>query len=418
MLAKPLVIQHNARLPAWMNRHGSSVIRVMILLWAMLAVMPLARAETVTVDAQGVGISREEAVANALMSAVEQVSGVKIEGGSVMQKELVASSNAQGQTVALNELQQAEVKRQANGIVKNYTVQSVDDSSTPNQVRAVLSVSIERYAAPGLPTQDRRRIYTVLPIDQSKKAGENAALLMDKINAYLVQSRRFAVLDRGNIGTYEKEMAILKGDDVPLSETVRIGQVIGSDYIVIPKIRKFEQLETRQTIQTTGQTVVRRSTLLNVDYVLVDVATRQIRWTGSINKQDQSSPEASILATADELGESILNSIYPLRVVQVTDGGTVVINQGGDTLKVGQLLSVQELGEAITDPYTKEPLGRVETPVAQIRIERIDPKLSYGRVVGGKVNTESDYILRKAESPAPQSTPASSAPPKQDKMKW
>ena len=392
----------------------------LLLIFAVFAGCNLSKtawAEEVNVQVTGTGLSNAEAISSALVLAVEQVSGVKIESNSSLIVEMRSISNGKDDSVLLNENQQKEISKNVNGIIKRY---DIIQSGQENDNRYVvnLNVVIERYAPPGLPTQDRRRIYTVLPIDQSNKARENAPLLMEKINSYLVQSRRFAVLDRGNIGTYDKEIAILKGDNVPLSETVRIGQVIGSDYIVIPKIRKFEQVESRQTIQTTGQTVVRRTTLLNVDYVLVDVATRQIRWTGTINKQEQSSPEASILAAAEELGESILNSIYPLRVVQVTDSGTVVINQGGDTLKVGQLLSVQELGDAITDPYTKEPLGRVETPVAQIRIERIDPKLSYGRVTGGKVNTESDYILLKAESPAPQSTSASSPLPKQDKMKW
>jgi hypothetical protein len=259
----------------------------------------------------------------------------------------------------------------------------------------------------------------VLPIDLSLKAGSNAALLMDKLNAYLVQSRRFAVLDRSNLGVYEKELNILKSDQVPLAETVRIGQVIGADYIVIPKIRKFEQTETIETVQLTGQRLARVTTSLNIDYALVDVATRQIRWTGKIDNKQSTSLEAALLEAVDDLGESILNSIYPLRVLQVLEGGMVVINQGGETLKVNQALTAMQLGEQITDPYTKEPLGQVETPVAEILIERVDPKLSYGRVVSGKVSLGDEYILRKSRNNAAAQVkqPAASAP-KQDKLKW
>jgi len=234
-----------------------------------------------------------------------------------------------------------------------------------------------------------------------------------------VQSRRFAVLDRGNLGVYEKELDVLKSDQVPLSETVRIGQVIGADYIVIPKIRKFEQTESVDTVQLTGQKVTRRTATLNIDYMLVDVATRQIRWTGKIDKQQPASLDTALLEAVDDLGESILNSIYPLRVIQVLEGGKVVINQGGDTLKVNQPLTAMQLGEQTIDPYTKEPLGQIETPVAEIMVERVDPKLSYGRVVSGKVSVSDEYILRKSRNDAVAQGKQPAAPaPKQDKLKW
>ncbi|NDB69534.1 MAG: hypothetical protein EB015_16320, partial [Methylocystaceae bacterium] len=141
--------------------------------------------------------------------------------------------------------------------------------------------------------------------------------------------------------------------------------------------------------------------------------------TGKIDKKQSSSLEASLLEAVDDLGESILNSIYPLRVLQVLEGGMVVINQGGETLKVNQALTAMQLGEQITDPYTKEPLGQVETPVAEILIDRVDPKLSYGRVVSGKVSLGDEYILRKSRNNAAAQAkqPAASAP-KQDKLKW
>jgi len=374
--------------------------------------------EEVSVQVTGNGVTREEAISSALMQAVEQVSGVKIESRSSMSVEFQSMSNSAGEAFQIDESQQKEIQKKANGIIKRYEMLE-SGKENDNRYFANLKVTIERYSALGLPTQDRRRIYTVLPIDLSRKAGSNAALLMDKLNAYLVQSRRFAVLDRGNLGVYEKELDILKSDQVPLAEIVRIGQVIGADYIVIPKIRKFEQTETIETVQLTGQRLARVTTSLNIDYVLVDVATRQIRWTGKIDKKQSSSLEASLLEAVDDLGESILNSIYPLRVLQVLEGGMVVINQGGETLKVNEALTAMQLGEQIIDPYTKEPLGQVETPVAEILIDRVDPKLSYGRVVSGKVSLGDEYILRKSRNNASAHAkqPAASAP-KQDKLKW
>lgn len=384
---------------------------------AVLGLSGSATAETVTVTAQGSGANRAEAISAALVAAIEQVTGVKMQSDRQVSQTYLSVIDDQQEKASISESFQQNIKQSSGGIIKSYDIISVE----PQQGAQIanLSVTIERYAPPGLPTQDRRRIYTVMPIDLSRKAGSNAALLMDKLNAYLVQSRRFAVLDRGNLGVYEKELNLLKSDQVPLAETVRIGQVIGADYIVVPKIRTFEQTETVETVQLTGQKIVRVTSLLNIDYVLVDVATRQIRWTGKVEKKQPAGLDALLAEAIDDLGESILNSIYPLRVIQVLDGGMVVINQGGETLKVNQALTAMQLGEQIIDPYTKEPLGQTETPVAEILVDRVDPKLSYGRIVSGKVSVSDDYILRKSRTAAAAQTkqPAASAP-KQDKLKW
>jgi hypothetical protein len=286
-----------------------------------------------------------------------------------------------------------------------------------SRISATLAVTIERYASPGLPTQDRRRIYAIPPIDLTRKSAESVVFFKDKLTAYLVQSRRFAVVDRENDQVFQKEMAVLRSADVPLSETVRIGQVIGADYIVIPKLRKLEQRDTRTLTPVTNETIIKRTAVMTLDYTLVDVATRQIKWTGSFDKQKVGSLEEIVLQSANDIGESILNSIFPLRVVQITEQGIVVINQGGDTLRAGQRLGMFRLGEEMIDPYTKEPIGRLETPVAQISVERVDPKMSYAKVMSGDARVDGDYILRKelAEPQVGNVKPVSKA---RDPIKW
>jgi len=198
---------------------------------------------------------------------------------------------------------------------------------------------------------------------------------------------------------------------------VRIGQVIGADYIVIPKLRKLEQRDTRTLTPVTNETIIKRTAVMTLDYTLVDVATRQIKWTGSFDKQKVGSLEEIVLQSANDIGESILNSIFPLRVVQITEQGIVVINQGGDTLRAGQRLGMFRLGEEMIDPYTKEPIGRLETPVAQISVERVDPKMSYAKVMSGDARVDGDYILRKelAEPQVGNVKPVSKA---RDPIKW
>jgi hypothetical protein len=376
----------------------------------------LVMAEEVSVQAVGIGMSREEAISSALVSAVEQVAGVKIDAKSALRIDMNSISTTGEESVELSEKQQREVVRSINGIIKRYDIVQIG-LENDSRISATLAVTIERYASPGLPTQDRRRIYAIPPIDLTRKSAESVVFFKDKLTAYLVQSRRFAVVDRENDQVFQKEMAVLRSDDVPLSETVRIGQVIGADYIVIPKLRKLEQRDTRILMPVTNETIIKRIAVMTLDYTLVDVATKQIKWTGSFDKQKVGSLEEIVLQSANDIGESILNSIFPLRVVQITEQGIVVINQGGDTLRAGQRLGMFRLGEEMIDPYTKEPIGRVETPVAQISVERVDPKMSYAKVMSGDVRVDGDYILRKelAEPQVGNVKPVSKA---RDPIKW
>jgi hypothetical protein len=45
------------------------------------------------------------------------------------------------------------------------------------------------------------------------------------------------------------------------------------------------------------------------------------------------------------------------------------------------LYELYRYGEKIIDPYTKESLGRSETLVGEISVERVNPKTSLGRIV-------------------------------------
>jgi len=62
------------------------------------------------------------------------------------------------------------------------------------------------------------------------------------------------------------------------------------------------------------------------------------------------------------------------------DGATVVLNQGGSTLKNGATYELVRMGKEVRDPQTKQSLGRTEQPVGTVTITRVDPSLSYGKV--------------------------------------
>jgi hypothetical protein len=364
-----------------------------VVLWCTMAITP-ARSETVVVEARGNGSSRSNAISSALIAGVEQVSGLKIETDSILRQELSSISNGNGRTVDLTETNQIEVFRQTGGIVKSYDVISVENVGD-GSFDALLRVSIQRYSTPGLPTQERRRIVIALPANLASADPTRLALMRDALDSYLVQTRRFAVVDRENDTAYRKEIDLLKSADVPLTETVRIGQMIGADYILLSKVRQLEATSREQILPITGARVTRSSAKLSSDFIVIETASRQVKWSGHVVAEVAGDREAVIRAAAAEIGEKVVNAIFPLRVIQIVGRRTFVINQGGDTIKIGQGFLANMLGDPTTDPYTKEPLGRPEIPIGTVRISRVDPKLSYGELVSGTLpDGDVDIILR------------------------
>jgi Peptidoglycan-synthase activator LpoB len=358
-----------------------------------MAVVTQVRSETIVVEAQGRGPSRSDAISSALVAAVEQASGLQIEANSVLRQELSSISNGAESKHNLTGTHQMEVLRHTGGIVKSYEIISVE-SATDGSFNALLRVDIQRYSSPGLQTQDRRRIVVALPLNLASAEPSELAVMRDALNSYLVQTRRFAVLDRENDATYRKEMELLESPDVPLAETVRIGQVIGADYILLSKIRELEAASDDQALPITGRKVSRNRAILSSDFEIIEVASREVKWAGKTVTEIPGTREAVIRAAAADIGQKIVNAIFPLRVVQITHG-TLVVNQGSDTIKIGQSFLANMLGEPTTDPYTKEPLGRSEIPIGTVRISRVDPKLSYGELISGTLpEGDVDIILR------------------------
>ena len=122
---------------------------------------------------------------------------------------------------------------------------------------------------------------------------------------------------------------------------------------------------------------------------LIDVATRQIAFadflrlsvTGFDGSSINEGVDASIaVSAADQIGRKILNTIYPLVVVSV-NGENLTLGQGGSQIRVGDQLDLFMYGKKLTDPYTKESLGREETKIGSIEITRVNPKQSHARIL-------------------------------------
>jgi hypothetical protein len=93
---------------------------------------------------------------------------------------------------------------------------------------------------------------------------------------------------------------------------------------------------------------------------------------------------------SSKIGTQILDAIYPIIVVSV-NRGVFTLNQGGDLVEAGAVYGVYERGPKVFDPYTKESLGRTETKVGELKVERVTPKMSSASLAKGALSAFDDF---------------------------
>jgi len=386
---------------------------------SLLAMSVLAFAADQVVDATGYGVNRNLAIADALVQGLRQATGVSIESREVMQSLAgrVSTSDANGDESATSfeVARRGDLSLQTKGLVSRYDI--LDLQQEPDgSFRADVSVHILKYEKPGLPA-DSRRTLAVMPFHSDKRSfsllGDNTpasrveAELRNRILDQFTQSRRMNVLDREFGAEFQEEKALWLSDDAALAEKAKAGNVLGADYIVVGNIRNVRSTKHVKTLQLTGETIVSYSGSAQLDYKIILAATRQVKWSDSINLKfsdgdiramlnKYGSSQAGITAQlADELAQKALANIYPMRVVAVK-GKTVVLNQGGKTLQKGDRLDVYFLGEEMFDPYTKESLGQMEEKIAVVEVVRVNAKTTYANVVDGDAELiEPEFIVRR-----------------------
>lgn len=333
---------------------------------ALLLVSHLVLAKDVAVELTARGLTEETAIEKGLVSAIAQVHGVDVNSQSWRQANKLKVNGESVVSVALENITTMKTR----GQIKSYEVLN---SFCDEECEVDLRVVIPKYDSPGL-SPDKRRKMVVAPFE-----GRFGKEFAENLQTHLVQSRRFAVLDREHNTEYQKEKALLMSADTPLSEKVRLSQVLGLDYLVVGEVAFFDDSRT-EVNEFTGE----RSEILDlyseVSYKIINLATRQVKW------QDKTTLDSDItdLYTASKISRDIVNAIYPLKVVS-NSHNSVVLNQGGKSLEPGELFDVFVLGEKLIDPYTKESLGHMEIPVGQITVVRVTSKLAYASVVAGNI---------------------------------
>lgn len=364
-----------------------------------------------TVRANGRGITPREAIQDALVEAVSQVNGTSIEARQI-RTQLEAVVAIDGDALALSsELFVSKVATATKGVIKSYRVLS--NSKAPNGIEEVqVNAVVARYEL-GAETQRKRMV--VLPFRLGEGAFQSMEGPLDKprlerrlrqmLIDQLVQTRRFAVLDRD----FEQELTVerqrLSSPTASMDERAKLGRELGADYFITGSFEQFRVSLERIVFPGSGREMEQLNVAAELSYRVIELATGQTVFSDTfrmpvpqalpMTATTPSDVEARVLdAVSRQIGVRIVSAIYPLRVVSVLREGEVVLNQGGSSLQVGQRLDAFQLGKKLTDPYTKEFIGYEELAAATLEITRVLPKTTYAKVITAKLSLTEGAICR------------------------
>ncbi len=405
-------------------------MRSIIILFFMTFAACAVQIEYVTIETIGSGSTRKDARMDAISEAIGQVTGRMIETTEQLSSHFQTKTDNDISQSSGVENYDKEINSATRGAVKSYTV--LDEKETAYGWESKISAVV----AKALPSkQSNRKKIAVMPFSSSSKLTfdrmaldaltkslENrfglkynktnpmqfmAMILTENIEAYLIQTRRFAVLDRVT-SEVQMERNFVKSYSSSVEDLIKINQDSATELIVVGRLDEVSFNERVQRLPSGREIKVGEGTVA-ISYKIIDVGTRQVKFADTFNKiiginemrevlggRTVTDPGKIMLKiAADSFGLTISEAIYPLRIVAKQGASRVILNQGGRSVKIGDVFEVFKLGEKLIDPYTKESLGREEIFAGEIQITRVNAKTSDARIISEEILIDKDYLCRK-----------------------
>jgi curli biogenesis system outer membrane secretion channel CsgG len=209
--------------------------------------------------------------------------------------------------------------------------------------------------------------------------GEAAA---DILGTILQKTNRFIIIPQQDVAPILEQQAMGASGAIDPATAAKMGKLLGLNAIVTGAISAYSEAEegADYLVYKKKKQIAR----VTVDYRIVDTTTGiqvaadsgqgvyEKKTGGALGLGSKSSYDADLRdgALRDALTKGMVNMLKQFESQEWTGriasikGRTVYLNAGQKTgLKVGDVLTVQELGEEILDPQTNVSLGRAPGPV-------------------------------------------------------
>ena len=386
-----------------------------VFIWLFYLSFAFSQIETVSVNSKGYGDGPESALNSALTQAIGQVNGRSIDSDTLLTTtEKTSTKNDESDYLSSRDFKES-IKSKTKGVVESYSIISNAKDDSGLWV-AEITAQIARFKTSK--SANRKRIAVIdligrqgccLTAEGELNPDVAAYEVSSAISNFLVQSRKFTVLDRSFQGFAETERNTLKtSENMPVKELAKLGQELFADMILVGNLNSIRLQKAQRKMNTSDRVLEYLAGNIATNIRIIDTATGQIKFSSSLrmNPKDLDLNLGSDIFTiskkvGERVGFTVLNAIYPIQVTGVTEKIVVDLNTGGDVVSVGQVFDLMLLGEKIKDAYTKESLGKRETKIGTVEITQVSPKQSRGKatLINETSNLETNfkpkmYILR------------------------
>ena len=359
------------------------LLTAFVLLFAQFAYAASVKQRAVEVTA--VGANRDAAIQAALVEAVSQVTGVKIDSNNSSYIETKYSSTESSEDDEdsfinnLDEVQSKNIEAKAQGHVLSYELLSEKTSAANEKnVEVTIRALVSYYDAGAQVNRQRLAVLNFKIEDDSKVARSFARLLEQSVSSYLTQARNFAVLDREYLAERDSELAQLLRSDVLPVERARIGNSLGADYMLVGTINHFSIKREQEVIAVVNEEALVAKGNAAISWRLINVPTGMVVASKleniSFNEPIADSFESALVRPAEKVGTNIASrineTIYPILVL-ANRNGTLTIGRGGDYISQGETYDLIEYGQGMYDPYTNEPIAYEEYVIGKVEITKV-----------------------------------------------
>lgn len=377
------------------------------------------------VSSKGEGADRSTAIQEALVEAVSKVAGVTLDAASATQLVALETTGKNGKNeFESSESYRSEVKKRSNGLIDKWEI--IKDEIVDGRHNIELTVAVVKIVGGG--THATRKTIAVLPlrvvgepnfIGKVVPSADFGKSLRESLVSLLTSSRKFAVVDE----TFSEDV-VAAASKAEISETavqsaLRQANKLGAQFLITGIAEGVKIFDNPVTVGGNTTKIRRAAGVVRIRVIRVDSGQTVLASEAeleSIPDISLFSPQVdqSVARSAARLFSGrILETIYPIRVVSVSDSGEIVIDRGGEGILVGTRLTVFKAGKELVDPATGEKLGREEDRIGDLEVVRVLPKVSYCKLVSEPVEITVDSVCRIAEGKIKKTTvgpkPASSA---------
>ena len=360
---------------------------LIILLPFFLLITTVVNSKITYVEKQvtGIGENYKMALRDALREAISQVNGVTQETSSIINTIEKSISDNEGDENFSSTNFQELIKEKSKGSVKSYEI-----LNKSKNLDGLYEIDIKATIAKFALTKDanRKRI-AILPFRQTIESSSidpsrSTRMLNQSLTNYLVQTRKFTVLDRDFDDEVLSELNNLN-ESSNIEDQAKIGQKLFADYIVVGRLETFDVQEIEKKYLTSDRIKKTTTGMIDFNYRIIDVPTKQIKYASklreeiNLNKQKQ---PASFLSeeSSKKIGQEILYAIFPILIEKIK-GDIAYLGQGGMQIEIGDMYDIYEMSdEVITDSRTGEKLGKMEFKVGLAEIIDKNAKFSIARI--------------------------------------